>query len=163
MAAWLWVAVLGRMDICIGMAEFFCCQPEIITTLVNLLWKWKVKVLVAQSNLTLSDPMDCSPPGSSVHGILQARILEWVAIPFSRGSSWLRDWTWVSCIAATRETQYSNMKNNNNNKKTKSYCLDSSLFLPPLLYYVWLVSYSFCIYHWNILLKGLSLFSQSLP
>ena len=54
--------------------------------------------------------MDCSLPGSSVHGILQARILEWVAIPFSRGSSWPRDWTWVSCIAgrfftiwATRE------------------------------------------------------------
>ena len=42
--------------------------------------------------------MDCSPPGSSVHGILQARILEWVAIPFSRESSWSRDWTWVSCI-----------------------------------------------------------------
>ena len=41
----------------------------------------------AQSCLTLCDPMDCSPPGSSVHGILQARILEWVAIPFSRGSS----------------------------------------------------------------------------
>ena len=40
--------------------------------------------------------MDCSLPGSSVHGILQARILEWVAIPFSRGSSWLRDWTQVS-------------------------------------------------------------------
>ena len=37
--------------------------------------------------LTLNDPMDCSPPGSSVHGILQARILEWVAMPFSRGSS----------------------------------------------------------------------------
>ena len=43
--------------------------------------------------------MDCSPPGSSVHGILQARILEWVAIPFSRRSSQPRDWTWVSCIA----------------------------------------------------------------
>ena len=40
-----------------------------------------------QSGLTLCDPMDCSPPGSSVHGILQARILEWVAIPFSRRSS----------------------------------------------------------------------------
>ena len=40
-----------------------------------------------------------SPPGSSVHEISQARTLEWVAIPFSRGSSWLRDWTWVSCIA----------------------------------------------------------------
>ena len=43
--------------------------------------------------------MDCSLPGSSVHGILQARILEQVAIPFSRGSSQPRDWTWVSCIA----------------------------------------------------------------
>jgi len=45
----------------------------------------KMKVLVAQS--CLSDPMDCSPPGSSVRGILQARILEWVTIPFFRGSS----------------------------------------------------------------------------
>ena len=44
------------------------------------------KVLVAQSCLTLCGPMDCDPQGSSVHGILQARILEWVAIPFSRGS-----------------------------------------------------------------------------
>ena len=47
----------------------------------------------------LCDPMDRSPPGSSVHGILQVRILEWIAIPFSRGSSWPRDWTQVSCIA----------------------------------------------------------------
>ena len=45
------------------------------------------KVLVAQSCLTLCDPMDCSPPGSSVHGILQARTLEWVAISSARGSS----------------------------------------------------------------------------
>ena len=49
--------------------------------------KMKVKVLVAQSCLTLCDPMDCSPPGSSVHGIFQARILKWIAIPFSKGSS----------------------------------------------------------------------------
>ena len=56
-------------------------------------------VLVIQSYLTLCDPMDCSPPGSSVHRILQARILEWVAIPFSRGSSQPRDRTQVSCIA----------------------------------------------------------------
>ena len=47
----------------------------------------KGKVLVAQSCLTICDPRDCSPPGSSLHGILQARILEWVAIPFSKGSS----------------------------------------------------------------------------
>ena len=53
-------------------------------------------VLVAQSCLTLCDSMDCSLPGSSVHGILQARILEWVVIPFSRGSSQPRDGTWVS-------------------------------------------------------------------
>ena len=45
----------------------------------------------AQSCLTLCDPMDCSPPGSFVHAILQARILEWISIPFSRGSSWSRD------------------------------------------------------------------------
>ena len=49
--------------------------------------------------LTLCDPKDCSPPGSSVHGILQARILEWVAISCSRGSSWPRDWTHVSYIS----------------------------------------------------------------
>ena len=52
----------------------------------------------AQLCLTLCDPMDCSPPDSSVYGILQARILEWVAISYSRGSSWPRDWTGVSCI-----------------------------------------------------------------
>ena len=59
----------------------------------------KVKVLVAQSCLTLCDPMDYSPPGSSVHGILWARILEKVAILFSRESSQRRDRTQVSCIA----------------------------------------------------------------
>ena len=51
----------------------------------------------AQSCPTLCDPMDCSRPGSSVHGISQARILEWVTISFSRGSSWPRDWTHASC------------------------------------------------------------------
>ena len=49
--------------------------------------------------LTLCDPMDGSLPGCSVHGILQARMLEWVAIPFSRASSQPRDWTQVSHIA----------------------------------------------------------------
>ena len=61
--------------------------------------KRKVKVLVTQSCPNLYGSMDCSLPGSSVHGILQARILEWVAISFSRGSSQPRDWTQVSCIA----------------------------------------------------------------
>ena len=65
----------------------------------NALLFRKVKVFVAQSCSTLCDPMDCSWPASSVHGILQARILEWVDIPFSRGSSQPRDQTQVSCIA----------------------------------------------------------------
>ena len=50
---------------------------------------------------TLCDPMDCSPPGSSGHGVLQARILEWVAMPSSRGSSRPRDQTLVSCVSCT--------------------------------------------------------------
>ena len=67
---------------------------------------------ITQSCLTLCDPMDCSLPGSSVRGILQARILQWVAISFSRRSSQPRDRSWVSRIAgrcftiwATREAQ----------------------------------------------------------
>ena len=48
---------------------------------------------------TLCNPMDHSPPDSSVHGILRARRLEWAAMPSSRGSSWPRDWTFISCIS----------------------------------------------------------------
>ena len=75
-----------------------------------LAMKNQVKVKVAQSCLTLCDRIDCSLPGSSVHGILHAKILEWVTISFCRGSSWCRDQTRVSRIAggfftvwATRE------------------------------------------------------------
>ena len=59
-----------------------------------------------QSYLTLWDPMRCSPPGSSVHGILQARILEWVAMPSSRASSRLRDRTLVSVSCIGRQVLY---------------------------------------------------------
>ena len=81
--------------------------------LCGILVPWKeseVKVWVAHLCPTLCNSMECSPPGSSVQGLLQARILEWVAIFFSRGSSQPRDWTQVSRIAggfftvwATRE------------------------------------------------------------
>ena len=64
----------------------------------------KVKALVSQSCLTLCDPMDYNPPGSTVHGILQAGVLEWVAIPFCKGSSLPRDQTRVSCIVGRRFT-----------------------------------------------------------
>ena len=59
---------------------------------------WESESEVAQSCLTLCDSMDCSLTGSSIHGIFQARILEWAAISFSRRSSQPRDWTWVSRI-----------------------------------------------------------------
>ena len=64
------------------------------------LWGWlNIKVKVTQSCLTLCNPMDCSLPGSSVHRLLQTRILEWVAVPFSRGSSQARDRTHISHTA----------------------------------------------------------------
>ena len=59
----------------------------------------KVKVLVTQSYPTLCDTVDCSLPGFSVQGILQARILKWIAIAFCRGSSWPGNQARVSCIA----------------------------------------------------------------
>ena len=74
---------------------------------------YHISILIRKSIFscpTLCNPLDCSLPGSSVHGILQARVLEWVAISFSRGSSRPRDQTQVSCIVgrcfivwATRE------------------------------------------------------------
>ena len=64
----------------------------------------------AQSCLTLCDPMDCSLSGSSVHGIFQARVLEWIAISFSRGSSWPRNLTWVSRIASRHFTVWATLQ-----------------------------------------------------
>ena len=64
----------------------------------------------AQLCPTLYDPMDCSLPGSSVHGIFQARVLEWVSISFSRGSSQSRDQTCVSSIAGRRFINWATRK-----------------------------------------------------
>ena len=83
------------------------CHPAYLTYMQSAV------CLVTPSRPTLCDPVDCSPPGSSVHGILQARILEWVVISFSSGSSQPRDRTWVSRISggfftvwATRDASY---------------------------------------------------------
>ena len=84
----VWIIII----FCIKYSSFFC--PH-----------YKHKCVCAkslQSCLTLYDPMVCHSRGTSVHGILQTRVLEWVAIPFSRGSSWPRDGTcvsYVSCMA----------------------------------------------------------------
>ena len=96
-----------------GNVQEFLTQKSYIIITLGLCVFVCVCVLVTQSYLTLCNPMDCSPPGSSVHRILQARILEWVSISSSRGSSWPRKWTWVSHLAgiffvawATWETHY---------------------------------------------------------
>ena len=70
---------------------FTTSQQESLNTIV-LVFK------LLQSCPNLCDPVDCALPSSSVHGILQAKILEWVAVPFSRWSSPSKGWTWVSCI-----------------------------------------------------------------
>ena len=88
------------------LAFFFLLAVLAFSTTVNMYLSYSFKWLqsinvcsVAQLCLTLCDLMGCSPPGSSVHGILQARILELVASPFSKGSSRTRDQTSVSFIA----------------------------------------------------------------
>ena len=78
-----------------------------------------------QSCSTLCDPMDCSLPGSSVRGIFQARILEWVAISFSRGSSWPRDRTQVSSTADRRFTVWATREAYNQNTVKK--CIHRSI------------------------------------
>ena len=91
-------------------ADILCVHKGTLDTQYMYMW---VCVLVAQSCLTLCNPMDYSPPGYSVLGILQAGILEWVAIPFSRRSSWPGDGIQVSYTAgrfftfwASREAPY---------------------------------------------------------
>ena len=81
---------------------------EWLTLLAVLILNWfgkfvsppmRVPAKLLQSCPTLCKPMDCSPPGSSVHGILQARVLEWVVMPSSRGSSRPRDLTCISSVS----------------------------------------------------------------
>ena len=85
-----------RQNICL------ICLFEFLTLWVNLLnrvWLFATPWTVAYQ---APPSMDCTLPGSSLHGILQARVLEWVAISFFRGSSQPRDGTWVSCIPGRR-------------------------------------------------------------
>ena len=86
---------IQKMEICLYV--YFAKQA----LRANVLFQRHVRVCakLLQSCLALCDPMDHSPPGSSVHGILHARILEWVTMPSSKGSSWPRDWTWVSSVS----------------------------------------------------------------
>ena len=95
--------------------EHSMCSNVLIVVYLSFHSERKKESEVAQLCPTLCNPVDCSLPGSSFHGILQARVLEWVAISFSRGSSQLRDQTRVSHIPgrhfnlrAIREAHISN-------------------------------------------------------
>ena len=99
---------------------------------------------VAQSCLTLCDPMDCSLPGSSIHGIFQARVLEWVAISFSRGSSWPRDRIPVSRVISRCFTVWATREVLVQGRKRKNYCsiaMSSNLLSDLLLYRRGLISW----------------------
>ena len=92
-------------------------------------------VLVVQSCPTFWDPMDCSLPGLSVHGIFQARRLEWVAAPFSRGSSWPRDRTWVSHVAGRFFTIWTT--------RTPGESLNVHMLLPFSILYLWVMPWDY--------------------
>ena len=91
---------LARGDIVLGQSigwlTDICWAPSACGVLFLALFGKKEDTEVMSNSC---DPMDCSLPGSSIHEILQARILEWIAISFSRGSSWPRNQTWVSSIS----------------------------------------------------------------
>ena len=116
-STWSW---FHRGSTCIRSGRQLCFSElagaVALTRLLNLIIQKIVQVKVAQLGPTLCNPMGCSPPGSSVHGILQASILKWEAILFSRGSSQPKDQSQVSCIAgrfftiwATREAPSSKL------------------------------------------------------
>ena len=87
------VAVAGSYN------ELFLNQSDNLILLFGIFSPFIFRCVRAQACLTLCDSMDCSPTSSSVHGTFQARILEWVAMPSSRGSSQPRDWTHISCVS----------------------------------------------------------------
>ena len=115
-SVWLRACYLTMMSIVL-----FICGPRMVRHTSQMVRRTETKIcvvclahvcvrLVDQSCLILCNPVDCSPPGSSLHGILQARILEWVAIPFSRGSSWRRGQTCASCIGRQILSHWANGK-----------------------------------------------------
>ena len=108
-----------------------------------------LKVLVAQLCFTLCNPMDCSPPGSSVHGILKARILEWIVMPSSRGPSWprvefpsLKSPALAGVFFTTRDTWKAH--------STSGYCLiNMAFYFQPIIKFLFQLPHSFQIFFIN--------------
>ena len=106
---------------CVYMCVCTYCNTDICTS------QRKSESEVTQLCLTLCNPMDCSLPGSSIHGIFQARILEWVAISFSRRSSQPRDWTQVSRIEGGHALPFALPGESHKPKEVLSKCLSLNL------------------------------------
>ena len=93
-----------------------------------------------QSYPTLCNPKDCSPPGSSVLGILQTRTLEWITMPSSKGSSWSRDWNCISyvfCIGRQVLYHLGNPKACLEGINSLSFCLSGKVFI---LFHCWRIT-----------------------
>ena len=109
-----------------------CWRDYLFSTVYSSVPYWRLISFkwseVAQSCPTLCDPMDYSLPGSSVHGVFQARILEWVVISFSRRSSQSRDWTWVSLIVGRCLTIWAT------GKSSSIWVYLGALYSVPLIY-----------------------------
>ena len=97
MAFWIFWLLISLPELWGDCLSYLSYEHKMEQYINKLLYYFQT--LDFRSCLTLCYSMDCSPPDSSVHGILQVRILEWVAIPFSRRSSWTRDQILVSCVA----------------------------------------------------------------
>ena len=128
-----------------------CLDSSVNTVSVKVIWAMAFSLVCSfmllcmhaqslQSRPTLCDTLNCSPSGSSLHGILQARILEWVAMPSSRESSQPRDWTRVSCIAGGFFTAEPLRKSFILLSSTQLYGYTTNYFAIHLLMKNWVVS-----------------------
>ena len=139
------------------LGNYFMCQSDVAQMLLiySFLWKNCPKpkeytvhgsvVLVAQSCVTLCVPKDCSPAGSSVHGILLARILEWISIPSSKISSWPRDRTWVSYIVGRLFTVWAT------GEAVEAHMVNTTLYFSTV---------HTVLYLWTNIIRSLLLFSH---
>ena len=125
----------------------------------------RVESEVFQSCLTLCDPMDYRLPGSSMHRIFQASVLEWAAISFSRGSSWPRDWTLVSHTAGTPFTVWATREADRMNPARNQNCVinvqDECNCSVPVVSYWW-QSFNSTISHLLSLLQSVAHLACSL-
>ena len=116
-----WSPFSGLLLVWSTTAFWILMKPLHLRSMLSKSMKWSEMKWKSLSSVQLCNPKDCSLPGSPVHGILEARILEWVAIPFSRVSSWPRDQTRVSCITGRFFTVWTTREAPNTGRHQKEH------------------------------------------